>query len=511
MAIITINGSKVSRIGFNQKQMTGEKVPGEFAAWDYFGTNPNHLLTLSYEQLSSRSTTLFHTHPPVSASINKLTNYAIGPGLVFRSQPDWDILGMTKKQAKDWGLRFQKLVHYMFKLLNYYEKQSVLFRTALIQGDSLLFFDRNHDDNLPFDLIETGGDQIKWDENKKDEVTLGIKHDKMLRRNGIVQLDGTHVNFRDENNDQNVIQFFVRQIARQLRGYPLAYKIISIAKNNDRWHDAMLARAVVESMIVGVSKSDGTSFEDQAENLRNLSLNTNRTEAGNSGLKTEGNVAQGQPGTMFSYGKGENIEFLDLKTPSNNFDKMQKAHIEMIGMATDVPPECVMSSYSTSFTAHKGALNDFEKAYMQKRNIFSNNVNKPVVREIAKYLMMEGLIEMPHPDFFKNPIMQEASLAGNWLGPVLGHVNPKQEVEAKQVAVENAFKLRSDAAAEFGNEFDNMIEEWQAEEEKWQEMSADKRAEKMAEQQESEENDPDDGEEDQEQPDDDNAGQEGDE
>jgi len=109
MSIMIIKGGKASMLGARSKQMDGEKVPGEFAKWDYFGTDPNHLLTLTYDQLSARSTTLFHTHPPVAAAINKLTNYAIGPGLLFRSQPDWQVLGMTKEYAKDWGMQFQKL------------------------------------------------------------------------------------------------------------------------------------------------------------------------------------------------------------------------------------------------------------------------------------------------------------------------------------------------------------------------------------------------------------------
>src|SRR3990167_10579726 len=99
MSIITYGAGQIRNIR-SAKQLTGEKIPGDLNNWDYYGTDPNVLLRLSYEILSQRSTTLYHTHGPVSAAINKTTTYAVGHGLVFRSQPDWEILGVTKSYAK---------------------------------------------------------------------------------------------------------------------------------------------------------------------------------------------------------------------------------------------------------------------------------------------------------------------------------------------------------------------------------------------------------------------------
>lgn len=481
MSIYIINGGKVQQVA-NAAQMTGEKIPGDLKTWDYYGTNPNELLKLSYDILSQRSTTLYHTHPPVAAAVNKTTTYAIGPGLVFRSQPDWQILGMTKESAKDWGMRFQRLVHYVFTLLNYYEKQSILFRTAMIMGDSLLMFDRTNQKNgLPFDLIETGGDQIDFQANgtNGEQVTLGISHDDMLRRRGLYLIgNNTRTDFADANGDQLVIQFFNKLMARQLRGYPLAYRIIAAAKNNDRFWDATLHRAVMETLILGTTESEADDPVAQMNQLADSITNDSETGRSNGAGYDITNATNIGPGNILNFRKG-GIKFTDLKTPSNNFDKMQSAHIDFVGMATEVPPECVLSRYSTSFTAHKGALNDFIQAYTQKRRAFVQNVNNTVVLEIAKYLFYEKLIEMPHRDFFRNPIIQLATIAGNWLGPVPGHINPLQEVNAKALEVTNAFRTRADAAADYGNEYDNMIEEWTQQEKEWSAASPEQKAEKL--------------------------------
>ena len=485
MSIMIINNGKLQNLT-NHAQLTGDKIPGDLDTWNYFGTDPNEILKLSYDILCQRATTLYHTHPPVTAAINKQTAYAIGNGLVYRSQPDWQTLGITKEKAKDWGMRFQKLVHYAFLMLNYYEKQATLFCTSLIMGDSVLLFDRETpDENMPFDLIEIGGDQINFQATPEgtELITLGIIHDKFLRRKGFVlnDIQQSHIYFKDANGDQNAIQFYDKKMARQLRGMPLSYRIIAAAKNNDRWWDAMLARAVMESTMLGFSKSDQTDTREQALRIAQEARGIDGISANPaSGLSTLTNTANMPTGSIMQLDSKGDFQFVDFKTPSNNFDKLQTAYIECVGMATDTPPEVVMSKYSTSFTAHKGALNDFIKFYTQKRFNFIRNVNKPVIREIAKWLFMENLIEMPNPLFFKDPIIQEATLAGIWLGPVPGHINPAQEVGALVTAKDNAFITPADAAAQYGSrEWDDQIEEWQQQMEEFQKMSPEKQAQAL--------------------------------
>ncbi len=467
---ITVVNNGIANTLSNTKQMDGEKIPGDLHNWDYLGTDPNELLAYSYDTLSQRATTLYHTHGPIASAINKQTHYAIGQGLVFRSQPDWQILGMDKKAAKDWSIRFQKLIHYTLKLLNFYEKQSILFRTSLIMGDSLLMFDRSDPPfKMPFDLVEAGGDQIDYD---KTGTTLGIYTDNLLRRKGVALVDSTDkIEFQDENGDQNIIQFYLKLMARQLRGYPLPYRIIAAAKNNDRWWDATLARAVLESIILG--NTTGSPNADEAQRQAEFLANAQKGEnnAQDTALTNIANSKDLGVGNILSLSGGGTVDFTVLQTPGNNFDKLQSAYLDIVGMATDTPPEVVAGKYSTSYTAHKGAFNDFIKSYMAKRNSFIKSVCHVVVREVAKYLFMEGLIEMPAPGFFDNPIIQEATIAGNYLGPVPGHINPLQEVNAKVIAKDNAFMLPGDAAAEYGNEWDNMIEEWGNQMSEWADKS----------------------------------------
>ena len=450
----------------------GEKMPGDLSSMDTYSRDANGLVSNSYDTLSKRSMTLYHSYGPAKAAVNKQVEYAIGPGLMFRSQPDYSsIPNMTRETAKEFGKNWQKIVHYYYEKFNFYEKQSVLFRGALTSGDSLEFFIRENGNLV--DIIDMAGNQI--DSDYDDELTdgqgftLGVKHDKYLRPKGIMKTDGVEILFKTKAGSTQLIQFFIKDLPSQLRGYPLVYSVINLAKNDDRHNDATVQRAVLESILVGSFETESSNPAAQTANL----AKTAKAYKAGGGLTAppEGifnkiaNAFKMGPGNIFTFKKGEKLNFNDLKTPSPNFAPFKEAIINYIAAGTGTPPEVILSRYSTSFTAHKGALNDFIKSFMLKRKAFARRVMMPTNVEIAKQAIKDGLISMP--GFFDSPIIQSAYMQGNFLGPITGTINPIQELRADKIAVEEGFKQRGDVAAQYGNEWDNHINEWHEQENEW--------------------------------------------
>jgi hypothetical protein len=103
------------------------------------------------------------------------------------------------------------------------------------------------------------------------------------------------------------------------------------------------------------------------------------------------------------------------------------------------------------------------------------------LREIAINLILSGAIQAP--GFFTGgDAVQRAYLKGIFLGPVPGHINPLQEVAAKEKSVENAFTKRSDEMFQsFGGDYDDAIEQWAEEEREFQKIHPDAQAAKIAE------------------------------
>ena len=477
--IMIINGNKITR-SKGGSTYDGEKIPGDLSGWDTYSTDPNEILESSYGTLQKRSMTLAHTYGPAIAAINKPTNYSIGPGLVWRSQPDFEGIGKSKEWAKDWGKEAQKIIHWRFQEMNFYEKQSVMMRGAKSIGDCGLHFERK--DGYLTDLIEFGGDDIDW-EKKDDGYYLGVKHDKYKRRTGLQLLSGDEIDFKDAAGNQNAIQLLFKQFPRQLRGYPLLYSIINLCKQDDRHWDATVKRAVMEAVIMASAKTAEGSISDQLNNADDIGEENKRGGAFTRVLARFGQKDT-QPGTVLNFGANANEgwEFHDIKTPSDNFDPFKRWIIYFIAMATGYPPEIIMGLYTSSYSARQGAFNDFIKAYMMDRMTFERIVIRPVVKEILSDAIRQGYLSAP--GFFEFPRAQWAYLQGMTLGPVPGAINPKQEVDAQKVAVENGFQLRSNVAALYGNEWDNMIEEWGEEQAEFFRLSPEKQAEAVQQQEE---------------------------
>jgi capsid protein len=435
----------------------GSKQMGDLAGMPLFSSDPNQIVNQTYNLLSERSTTLFHTYGAVKSAIKKQMEYGIGSGLVFRSQPAYNILNITRESARDWGKEFQKIVHFYMDMFNFYEKQSKLFTTSLYAGDSWLFYERKK--GLLTDIIDTSNNQI-WTDYDTENYTLGIKHDDMLRRQGIIKTDGTKLNFRDSQGNQNVSQFALCDISRQLRGMPLAYSIINLARNDDTFSDAITHKAVLDATYFAIFKGNGTDFNKQASNLANKN-NASKTGVVEKTLNKFGVTRMGA-GNIVTMNNTEDFEVLDSKTPGNNYDPFKKWGLNYVAMGTGTPPEVILSKYESSFTAHKGALNDFTKSFTKKRKSFERNIMDSVVRAIAIDAISQGFIKAP--GFFDSPVIQHAYLQGMYLSPVPGYINPLVEVKAQALAVQNAFKLRSDVALQMGeSEYDDFLEEWKQE------------------------------------------------
>ena len=237
-----------------------------------------------------------------------------------------------------------------------------------------------------------------------------------------------------------------------------------MSRNDDTHTDAITHRAVMEAVLIGALKSSGTDFQGQIKAL--AEANRKRKGKWSNPLSKIGNAANLGSGNFFTIKTDEGIEWGDMKTPSNTYDKFKKWMINYVGMATDTPPEVIMSLYSTSFTAHKGALNDFTKAYMKKRKTFERTVMNIVVREIMKDAIMSGFIKAP--GFLTGDWMiQQAYLQGMYLGPIPGHINPLVEVKAKREQVKAGFEKPSTFALENGHDWDIFYDQWFDEQIQW--------------------------------------------
>lgn len=444
-------------------QYNGDKTGGEFRRWNVFDTDPNAFLLNTYGELAKRNATLYNTSSIARACVNKPISYSIGDGLFFRSAINADFLGLSAKKAKDWSRKFTELLHLEKMAAGYYDIQPLLAREAKITGDSLLYFLRDLMRDLPIEFIPEGGHGIAWDQSR-DNTVLGIQVDDWGRAIGFIRDKKGYpvLKFVDDNNNINAIQFMFKERAGQLRGYGCFYSEIARAKGLDRVWDATIERMGLEATQLGWFEVDTSDPTAQAERMAQHSLGTT-TETTLSQVPGSQDMA---PGGMYVFRNNEKMQFSDLKTPSNNFGMANEWALKMFSMATGYAPEFILGEYSTSYTAHKGALNDVWKRIMWERNTQIRNVDDKVNLEYLKYFVSRGEINVK-PSFFTDHRIRQAYLAGSYLGPVPGQVNPLQEIKAYLEANNAGIIDKSYIASTYGIDFWNNIDEWSAQQQAW--------------------------------------------
>lgn len=477
MITIIKNGQITSSSG-DVSQYNGDKTGGEFAHWKLFGTDPSKFVQETYGILSSRCATLYHTAAIARACVNKPLTYSIGKGIVFKSLPDFNYLDMDEEEARQWGRKFTKLLHYEKQEVKWYKKQKQLAKEAKITGDAVMYFIREFEKTgIPFDIAVTQGSVIDW-EKTEDSCTLGIYHDMYGRRTGFHHKDTQKVvQFRDGGGNQIAIQFLFPDRAGQLRGFSIFSSEIARAKNLDRVWDAVIERMVMEAIQVGYFNASNTDIAAQAKAMARQSSGRAQSPEELS-MKPVGNATPQKPGGMYVLENEESMTFTDMKAPSDNFGMANEWTVNLFGMATGIAPEVILGKYATSYTAHKGAFNDFLKIVDEDRASFIDSVESSVNFEYLKHFIRTGQIEVS-PEFWTDHKVRAAYMSGTYLGPVPGHINPLQEVKADALSVAEGFTLRSSIASKHENDFWNMIDSWEEEQTRWYEASPDKRAEAL--------------------------------
>ena len=486
MPILVFKNGRLSR-SESSAQYCGDKIGGEFRSWDTISTDPNEFIRESYGVLSDRNATLYQTSPHARACINKPLSYVIGDGIAFKSAINADFVGWTAQRAKEWSKRFSLLLHLDTLYDGWYKKQAIVFREASKCGDCIIYFLREEGREAPLELLVAPGQAIDWrhstdrtEETPGDRWVLGILLDKYSRRKAFWQKSTrSRFNFKDENGNVDAIQFMFQESAGQARGYGQIHSAIALVKQFDRFIDSTVARSVIESIMLGYYNVDKTDVGRQMRQIADMSMGnaTPSTQVIQASTTVKSNDMP--VGAMMELQNRESMTFNDLKTPSDNFDAFNKWAMRWLAMARGYPPEFLLGEYSTSFTAHKGALNDADKKSLQERGQFAATVEKPINKAYLRHYALTGQIDVP-PSFWTDYRMGEALLQGTYLGPVPGHINPLQEVKADVEAVKASFNDHEAVARKYGREWDDTIDEWEEQQTRWAQGSAEMKAQAMA-------------------------------
>lgn len=433
--------------------------------------------------------------PIAAAALKRQRTNVVGAGLRLKSTIDRETLGMTQEQAEAW----QKRVQAEFNLWaqrkqacdatgvnNFYGMQQLVALSWPMSGDVFALIKRADTTPLmpyslrlhileadrvrtPTDAKAAGGSVIN---SLSTGMTTGqtaagnyIYDGVEVDKNGAIvayhiantypyQLDGMETKFvRVEAYGKttglpNVLHIMDSERPEQYRGVPYLAQVIEPLLQLRRYTEAEITAAVVQSFFTAfiTTEKDGDSVlpnEVGGDGYAEVSRDPNEYEMG--------------AGTLNFLEPGEDVKFGAPTHPNTGFDKFMRAMCEQVGACLEQPADLVLMAFNSSYSASRAALLEAWKGFRMRREWLADDFCRPVYEIWLTEAVARGRISAP--GFLIDPIIRQAYLGSEWIGPSQGQLDPTKEVAAAVTAIENGLSTREAEATKLnGSDFRSNVD-----------------------------------------------------
>lgn len=443
--------------------------------WMYHGGSAKEDIEDNIDTLRQRSRDAYMGIPAASAALKTMRTNVIAGGLMLAPQIDAEFLGISDEQAeklqsqieREFSLWADTPVCDADRLDNFYQLQQLAFLSYLMNGDVLALLPYKEQKGQPYGLriklIEADRicspdlyDRLTPCEvmgYKVWQIVQGVETDKEgmvvaywicnrhpLSNTALIepgQMEWVRVEaYGKETGRRNVLHIMTRERVGQRRGVPMLAPVIESLKQLGRYTDAEITAAVLSAMFTVFVKqgiaSDGRPF---GELLPPEELIDSQDQSS----------IELAPGAIVSLNPGEDVQFADPKHPNTGYDAFTNAMIRQIGAALEIPPEVLFKQFIASYSAARGALNEFWRTCQMQRDWFVDDFCKPIYELWFAEAVARNRIDAPR--FFDDVSYQKAYTACDWNGPARTNLNPVQEVDAAVKRVDAGFSTAQEETA----------------------------------------------------------------
>lgn len=444
--------------------------------WMWHGGSPKEDIEDNLRVLRERSRDAYMGVPLATGAIKTMRTNVVCGGLTPTPQIDNAFLGISDEEAqkineqiaREFALWANKPTCDADRIDNFYMLQQLAFTGFLLNGDSWAVLQNKKTPGVPYDLrvriIEA--DRIcspafmdilsptDINEHHVEKIVQGVETDAdgmviaywvcdrhPLASTSVTGLTASHWTrveaYGKKTGRQNVLCLMQRERAGQLRGVPLLAPVLESLKQLGRFTDAELTAAVISAMFtVFIKKSDQSDEVPFGEMLPpDVQVDTPD--------KTSVELA---PGAFIDLNPGEEVQFADPKHPTTGFEAFMNAIVKQMAAALEIPSEVLYKQFSTSYSAARGALNEFWRTTGMHRDWFADSFCQPVYEAWFREAVCKGRIKAP--GFLTNPAVAAAYMNCNWNGPARTNLNPKDEAEAAQMRVNCGFSTAAQETAQ---------------------------------------------------------------
>ena len=449
--------------------------------WKHTSGSPKRDIEENRKVLRERSRDLAMNTPLGAAAVNSTRTNVVGCGLIPKPKIDYELLGMSREEAR----ALEKKIRQEFKIWaestmcdsadqnNFYELQQIAFSDWLRNGEEFALISYEDEEEyqpyqLRIRLVE--GDRVSTPGSLNGEY---FSDSKLKNGNRVVNgveitetgkvvayyisstfpndLDATKTKwFRVQKRGKitgnlNILHIFNAERAEQYRGVPFLAPVIESIKQISRYTDAEIMAAVINSMFtIFITTEQGNEVSEFGGEEDDVDDELQDDE-----------VTLGS-GTVNFLKSGEDVRTVASNHPTGNFEQFLSAMAKLVGAALEIAPEILLKSFSNSFSASKGAMNESWKSIKMRRGWFINDFCQVIYELWLSEAVSKGRIHAP--GFFNNLLVRKAYSHCTWNGPTQGQIEPGKEVAAAAQRVKEGFSTREDECAALnGSDFDDIV------------------------------------------------------
>ncbi len=465
--------------GYSQSGASRRK--NSLRGWNASSKSPTEDINFNLHTLRQRSRSLYMGGGLGSAAIKVVRSNVVGSGLKIKPNIDYEALGLSREQGREWCKEVEREFNIWalskecdyLNLNNFYELQSIAMLGVLLSGDSVALLNYENvtsEYDLKIHLIES--DRVR-NPNSYSEVEVLENGNKIVSG---IEIDGkgkpiafwicnnhpqssindfgkTEWNRIKINNDYtglpNILFSFNGERAGQYRGAPFLSPIIELIKNMERYTEAEVTAAIINSFysvfIENVSDPTSMTFQDSIMGEETVLSPEERAE--NYELSA---------GTVNVLGKGERVVFSDPKRPSSSFESFSTQVTKLIGATLEIPYEVLIKSFNSSYSASRASLLEAWRLFRLKREWFINDFCQPIYEMWLFEAISKGKIKAKN--YFKDKTTMKLWSSAIWIGTAQGQIDPVKEVQAAKMRIEAGFSTREKETQELtGMDFESNL------------------------------------------------------